>query len=130
MDTFKTKAFCRTSSETEYCETSRFLGWMLANGFTKILESPQIDQKPYMKFFINTFVSKRSEAKTKIKKDIFNRILNLAFGKICKSLRNRSRCEMCPNEIARIIADLNFKSFTIMDYNMSYYIEKKKCEFK
>ena len=72
------------------------LQWMLADGFkvTKIHRTLQVNQKPYMKTFIDTFVSKRSEAK-KIQKEIFKIILNSAFGKICESVCHRSRCEKC-----------------------------------
>ena len=43
-----------------------------------------------MKTFIDTFVSKRSESKTKVKKETFKFILNSTFGKICESMHSRS----------------------------------------
>ena len=50
------------------------LRWMLANDFnvTKIHGALQFNQKTYMKTFIDTYVSKRSEAKKKGQKEIFN----------------------------------------------------------
>ena len=43
---------------------------MVANGFriTKIHKALQFDQKPHMKTFIDIFLSKRSEAKSKVEK--------------------------------------------------------------
>ena len=72
------------------------LWWMLVNGFyvTKTHGAPQVNQKPYMKTVIDTFVSKRLEAKTKVKKEILKVILNLIFGKMCESVRNRRRCDV------------------------------------
>ena len=54
------------------------LWWMLSNCFkvTKIHRAPQFDQKLYMKIFIDTFVSKRSHAKTEVQKKIYKVILN------------------------------------------------------
>ena len=52
------------------------LGWMLANSFkvTKIHRVLQFDQKPYLKTFIDIFISKQFEAKTKVEKEIFKLI--------------------------------------------------------
>ena len=76
------------------------LRWMVANGFrvTQILKAykfdqkPFIDQKPFMKTFIYTIVSKRSAVKAKVKKDIFKHNLNSAFIKMCNDAHNKSRC--------------------------------------
>ena len=102
---------------------------MVTNGFnvTRVHRALQFDQKPYLKTFIDTFVNKRSEAKTKVEKEIFKVILNLAFGKMCESVRNRSRYEVVtdPKECARIFADPNFTSFTIIESNMVLLNRKK-----
>jgi hypothetical protein len=46
---------------------------MLATGFnvTNIHRALQFDQKPYMKMFVDIFVNKWSQAKTKVEKEIF-----------------------------------------------------------
>ena len=69
---------------------------MVVKGFrvTKIHKALQFDQQPYMNTFMDTFVSKCSEAKTKVEKEIFKLILNSAFGKMCKSMRNKSCCDV------------------------------------
>ena len=48
------------------------LRWMVSNGFKvrKIHRALQFDQKPYLKAFIDTFVSKRSQAKSKVEKNV------------------------------------------------------------
>ena len=98
------------------------LRWILANSFNfrKMHRALQFDQNRYMKTFIDTFVSKRSEAKTKVEKEIFQLILNSAIGKMFESVRNRSCCDVVtdPKECARIIADENFTSFTIIGSNV------------
>jgi len=79
------------------------LWWIVANGFmvTRIHRVVQFDQKPYYlcattyliinhKTFIETFVSKCSEVKTKDEKEIYKLILNSAFGKMCKIVRDRN----------------------------------------
>ena len=106
------------------------LRWMVANGFnvTRIHRALQFDQKPYLKMFIDTFVDKRSEAKTKVEKEIFKLILNSAFGKMCESVRNRNRCDVVtdPEQCARIIADPNYTSFTIIGPDMVLLNRKKR----
>ena len=102
---------------------------MLANDFrvTKIHRALQFDQKPYMKTFIDTFVSKHSEQKAMVKQDIFKIILNSALGKICEIVHHRSRCDFINDskEYARIIADLNFASFMSIYSNMILSHRKK-----
>ena len=102
---------------------------MVANGFrvTKIHRAVQFNQKPYMRTFIDTFVIKRSEAETKVEKEIFKLILNSALGKMRESVRNRSRCDAVtdPKECAQIVADPNFTSFTIIDFNIALLQRKK-----
>jgi hypothetical protein len=72
------------------------LRWMVFNGFivTKTHRALQFDQKPYMKTVIDTFVSKRSQAKMKVKKEFYILILNSACGKMCESVQKRSRCDI------------------------------------
>ena len=85
---------------------------MLANGFsvTKIQRPLQLDQKPYMMTFIDTFVSKLSKTKTKLEKEISKLIFDSAFRTMCESMCHRSRCDIVtdPKECARIFADPNF----------------------
>ena len=81
-----------------------------------------------MRTFIDAFVSKRSEGKTKVENEIFKPILNSAFGEICESVCHRSRCGVVtgPKEFAQIIADPNLTSFTIIDSNMVLLHRKKE----
>ena len=108
------------------------LRWMVSNSFRvkKIHRALQFNQKPYLKMFTDTFVSKRSDAKSKVEKEMYKLILNLAFGKMCEDVRNRSRCVVvtCHKECARIIADPNFTTFTSIESNMVLlHLKKEKC---
>ena len=106
------------------------LKWMCNNGFnvTKVHRALEFSQKPYLKTFVDTFVSKRSAAKTKAEKEIYKLILNSAFGKMCESVRNRNRCDVVtdPEQCARIIADPNYTSFTIIGPDMVLLNRKKR----
>ena len=106
------------------------LKWMLANGFKikKVHRAPQFNEKPYMKKFVNTFLSKHSEAKKKTEKETFIFILNSAFNEMYVSERCRSHCDIVtnPKEYARIITDVNIKSLTIIDSNMVLLHRRKE----
>ena len=106
------------------------LHWMVSNGFkiTKIHRVLQFNQRPYLKTFIDTFVDKRSKANSKVEKEMYKLILNSAFGKMCESVRNRSRCDVVtdPLECARIIADPNFTSFTSIEAGMVLLHRRKR----
>jgi hypothetical protein len=106
------------------------LRWMVNNGFkiTKIHRVLQFHKKPYLKTFIDTFVDKRSRANSKVEKEMYKLILNSAFGKMCESVRNRSRCDVktAPQECARIIADPNFTSLTSIETSMVLLHRKKR----
>ena len=60
--------------------------WMLSSGFkvTKIHRVLQFYQNPSMKTFIDTFVGKRSEARTKVEKEYFKLFLNSSFGRCAR----------------------------------------------
>ena len=79
----------------------------------------QFDQKPYMKTFIETFVSKGSLTKTRVEKQIFQLIFSSAFANMCESLLHRSRYDFVtdPKKCVGIIASPSFTSFIIMDSN-------------
>ena len=47
-----------------------------------------------MNTLIDTFVNKQSEAIMKVEKEIYKIMLNSALGKMCESVRNRSRCDV------------------------------------
>jgi hypothetical protein len=106
------------------------LRWMVANCFrvTKMHRALQFDQKTYLKALIDTFVSKRSQAKTKVEKEIYNLILISAFGKMSESVRNMSRFDNVPSpiECARIVEDPNFTTFTVIDSNLVLLHRKKR----
>ena len=59
---------------------------------------------------------------------MYKLILNLAFGKMCESVRNRSQCDVVtdPLECARIIADPNFTSFTSIETGMVLLHRRKR----
>ena len=59
---------------------------MLTNGFkgTNIHRARQFELKSCLEMFINTFLSKRLEAKTS-RSEIFKLILKSGFGKMCES---------------------------------------------
>jgi hypothetical protein len=103
---------------------------MVTNFFrvTEIHRALQFHQKPYLKMFIDTFVSKCSKSKSKVQKEMYKLILNLAFEKMCESVQNRSRCDVvtCPKECARIFADPNFTTFTTIDPNVVLLYRKKR----
>ena len=105
------------------------LRWMVTSGFrvTKIHRALLFDQKTYLKTFIDTFVSKHSQAKSKVEKEMYELILNSSFGKMCESVQNRSRCDVvtCPTECARIVANSKFTTFTVIDSNMVVLPRKK-----
>ena len=64
------KSYCQPHPEKNIVVHHVLLRWMLDNDLKviKIQSVLQFDQKPSMKAFINSFISKRSKAKTKVEK--------------------------------------------------------------
>ena len=78
--------------------------------------------------FIDTFVSKGSKSKMKVEIENFKHFLYSALGIICKSMPNRSRCDVVtdPKRCAQIIDHPSFKSFTLIDSKLGLLHRKKK----
>jgi len=66
---------------------------------------------------VETLVKKRSKPKTKVNKEIYKVISNSAFGKVCESVCIGTVVTN-PEKCARIIANPNYTSFTIISSDM------------
>ncbi|XP_065580143.1 uncharacterized protein LOC136040005 [Artemia franciscana] len=107
-----------------------YLKFMLNHHFRldQIHSVIQFKQEFLMKTYIDHFMERRSQTKSKTKSELYKLFNNTIFGKSVEQVRKRTSCIFTTDlkTTRRLVGDCNISSFSIVNENLALIFRKKR----